>query len=79
LDSNEEYLVPRDEFIALTRAASFIPYAVVKDSKWYGRGEMGWFGISHGDEDKNAWVKKVSDMLTELPDDTLFTIVDCHI
>lgn len=54
-------------------------YAVVKDGKWSARGEMGWFGMSNDDIDKNEWVHQVAEIINSLPDDTILTVVDCHI
>ena len=55
------------------------PYAFVKDSKWVGRGDMGWFGISTNNAPKEEWAAKVRELIESLPDDTLISMYDCHI
>ena len=55
------------------------PYAFVKDGKWVERGEMGWWGMSSNEKDKDAWAVEFYKMFNALPDDTLITMVDCHI
>jgi len=60
---------------------TFSTYAVLKDGEWFEPGEMGWFGISHAeDEDKLDFELNFFDkFLKDLPDEALLTIVDCHI
>lgn len=57
----------------------WIPYAVVKDAKWLGRGNMGWWGISTDDAPLDEWAQKVRELVESLPDDTLISFYDCHI
>lgn len=52
-------------------------YSVIKDGKWLSKGEMGWFGMSTDNDDN--WIENFEKMLESLPDDTLLTVVDCHI
>lgn len=54
-------------------------FAVVKDGKWYERGEMGWWGVVTNEKDKDVWKEKVKELLSSLPPDTLLTMYDCHI
>lgn len=54
-------------------------YAMVENSEWIAKGEMGWFGCSNDTEDENKWEKKILEHLNKLPDNTIITIVDCHI
>lgn len=75
----DQYLTPRDQFIQQARDRATVLYAVVKDGQWIAKGEMGWFGMSSGDEDQDAWNRKVNELLDSLPDDTPITVVDCHI
>lgn len=75
----DEFLTPCEEYIQQARDSALVFYALVKDRQWYAKGEMGWFGISSGDMSQSEWNKKVNELLDELPNDTLITIVDCHI
>jgi hypothetical protein len=56
-----------------------VPYAFVKDYKWYEKGEMGWWGMASNEMEQYEWNEQFQKMLDELPDDTVLTLVDCHI
>lgn len=56
-----------------------VPYALVTpDGTWHERGQMGWWGISIHDKDKDVWHKEVRGLLEENRD-CLAVVVDCHI
>lgn len=61
--------------------SSFTTYAVVKDGKWYGKGDMGWFGMSSESHDEAInWELNFFDaFIKDLSDDTVISVVDCHI
>ncbi|WNM70125.1 hypothetical protein [Myxococcus phage Mx1] len=63
----------------LAKAEDFSVFAVVKDGKWYERGEMGWWGVVSDEKDANDWKTEMKELLSGISDDTLITIVDCHI
>lgn len=69
----------RAAFIAMTRARAWSPYALLINGTWIGRGEMGWFGMSHGDVPEKEWHAKVRETVLALPPDTLLSVYDCHI
>lgn len=75
----DKYLTPRDEFIQQARDSAMVYYALVKEGQWNAKGEMGWFGMSDDSMTQAEWNRKFNELLDELPDDTLITIVDCHI
>lgn len=75
----DQYLTPRDQFIQQARDKATVLYAVVKDGKWIAKGEMDWFGMSDDKVLQEDWNREVNKMLDDLPDDTLITVVDCHI
>ena len=54
-----------------------MPFAVVKDGKWYEKGEMGYWAIVFN-EDKD-WNSKFLKLVENLSDDTLISMYDCHI
>lgn len=56
-----------------------IPFAVVKNGKWYEKGNMGWWGITTNEMDPNEWNKKVQELFDSIPDKTMLTAIDCHI
>lgn len=67
------------DFTATTKE-QFSPYAMVKDSQWYAKGKMGWWGVTiqtyYSDDE---WRDKVWELVQSLPDDTLISFYDCHI
>lgn len=75
----DAYGFDRDVYIEKCRHGTLVPYAIVKDGKWHQKGEMGWFGMSRDEKDQGEWNEEVFRLFNDLPDDTLLTIVDCHI
>jgi hypothetical protein len=75
----EGFMVSREEFMQKARDNALITFAVLKDGEWYERGEMGWWGMVHNEQDKNTWAQEFNKLLEELPDDAILNIVDCHI
>jgi hypothetical protein len=67
----------RDQYLA--RYESFATFAVVKDGKWYEHGEMGWWACVSNEKDQDVWNAEFDKLVMSLPDDTLLTVVDCHI
>ena len=65
----------REEYIACK--SIWAPFAVLWAGKWYEKGEMGWFGISIN-EDSN-WNGQFKELWSEIPDEEIITMVDCHI
>jgi hypothetical protein len=61
--------------------SNFTMWAIVKDGKWIEKGDMGWWGISsETNEEALDWELNFYDTyIKPLPDDTLLTVVDCHI
>ncbi len=60
-------------------SVSVVPYAFVHEGKWYEGGEMGWFGVSHGDMEQSDWSAQFMAMFESLKDTDYLTVVDCHI
>jgi hypothetical protein len=55
-------------------------YATFEDyARDYERGTMGWWGNVHNEKNEETWVSMFSKLIDDLPDDTLLTVVDCHI
>lgn len=61
--------------------SSFTMWAVVKDGVWYEKGQMGWWAMSSETDDEAVdWEMNFFDrFIKDLPEDTLITVVDCHI
>lgn len=69
----------REKFIERTRKQTLQSFAVVKDGKWYERGDMGWWGVVIDEKDIDTWDDEFTKMIESLPPDTWLTVVDCHI
>lgn len=78
IDLEDEYGAGREAYIKKCTNRTAVPYAVLKDGKWYQKGEMGWFGMSNDNMSQDDWNAEFWNLLTTLDDDTLLTIVDCH-
>lgn len=75
----DQFLASREDYVQAARDRACAPYAVVKDGQWIAKGEMGWFGMSNDDVSQEDWNRKVNELFDSLSDDTLLTVVDCHI
>lgn len=73
------YGFDEDAHAARMRRAALVPYALVKDGKWYAKGEMGWWAMSRNEKDEDRWCEEVTRLYDDLPPDTLLTLFDCHI
>lgn len=69
----------RDPLAWIERAPPLGCYAVLKDGKWYAKGEMGWWGMSDDKHSQKEWDDKFAEMLAELPPEKWLVVVDCHI
>lgn len=58
---------------------SFGTFAVVKDGQWYEKGEMGYWAMVSNAKGEPEWSEEYSSLLDSVSDDTMLTIVDCHI
>jgi|SRR5271166_5536113 len=75
----EDFACTREEYVNRARAAAIATFAVVKDGKWYERGEMGWWGVVSDEKNRDEWHAQFSNLIDSLPDKTMLTVVDCHI
>lgn len=70
LKSEEQYVEERVSRVINT-------FAIIKDGKWYERGQMGWWGVVSNEKD--GWDYEFKKLFDSLPDDTLLSVYDCHI
>jgi hypothetical protein len=56
-----------------------LAFAVVKDGKWYERGEMGWWAVVKDEKDRVSWRDEVQALFDSLDPDDYITCIDCHI
>jgi len=76
----ESFDCTREEYVKRGRDNALCTYAYVKEGEWFAPGKMGWFGMSTDKpNDKLAYAEGFNKMIDELPDDTLLTVIDCHI
>lgn len=75
----EQFVVGHDAYVKRARDGAVSTFAVVKDGKWYERGEMGWWGCVSNEKDADEWQSQFTKLLDKTPDDTLLSVFDCHI
>lgn len=75
----DEFDVTKEEYIQDARNTVLSTYAILKNGEWFQKGKMGWWGMSSDEMTQSEWNTKVAQMFDELPEDTLISIVDCHI
>jgi hypothetical protein len=75
----DSFQQPHDVYTKRAADRAIVPFALVKDGKWHARGKMGWWACVSDEKDEDAWVAEASRALTDLPPDTLITVIDCHI
>lgn len=78
-DQVEKFAGSRQAHVEAARRRAITPFAVVLDSKWFARGKMGWWAHVSNEKDGGTWDAEFSKLLDGLPEDTMLTIVDCHI
>lgn len=78
-DLVEAYGPNREGYVERHKNGTMVPYAFVKDSKWYQKGEMGWFGISSDEMTQDEWNRQFWEMINSLDPQTKLTLLDCHI
>ena len=75
--SPDDYLISREQFLQNARNSAMVTHAVLKDGKWYEKGEMGYWGFVHGEKD--TWENEFNKLLDSIPEDELLSVYDCHI
>lgn len=75
----DDLLMGREAYLTLKGNAAVAPYALVEDTQWYAKGEMGWWGMSDDNKTQTDWNAEVRAKLESLPPGTMVTVVDCHI
>lgn len=54
-------------------------FAVVKDGKWYEKGNMGWWGTVRDEKETDKWEKEFKKLIDNIPDSETLVLLDCHI
>lgn len=69
-----------EEYVAQRRNTRLTTSAYVFEGKWHENGRTGWWGVTFDETmTQDEWDQKFSEWFDTLPDDTLITIVDCHV
>lgn len=75
----DSFACSRDEFVGRAMANAVSTFAVVKDGKWYEKGKMGWWAMVSDEKETKSWNEEFYKLINEAPEDTLFSLYDCHI
>lgn len=75
----EDFTCTRDEYMQRAADSAGVSFALLMDGKWYERGEMGWWACVSNEKDKDEWNRQFHQLIDGLHDDTMLTVVDCHI
>jgi hypothetical protein len=67
--SVDQYNVPRAEYIKHQSDAAITTYAILKDGHWH----------CSSTKDDETWHSMFANLINDLPDDNILTLVDCHI
>lgn len=74
-----DFMQSKKEYLQQASNSALSTFAIIKDGKWYEKGEMGWFACVSDEKDREHWNKEFNQIFDEIPDDTLISIYDCHI
>jgi len=78
--SYEDYIGGRESYVAKRVDSAYSTYAVIYKGEWVGKGDMGWFGLSNDKVDQSTWNQRLQQLIDDsVDDDTMLTIIDCHI
>jgi hypothetical protein len=77
--SLDDFQCSKEEYTQKARDKAICTFAVLKDNKWYSRGDMGWWGAVSNEKEQENWDKEFNKLLEGLSEDTLLSVYDCHI
>lgn len=72
-------LIPDEEALRKHARETSTPFSFVKDGRWYQRGQMGWFGMAYDEMPDDQWYAEWMEMWNSLDENTMITVVDCHV
>lgn len=56
------------------------PFAfIAPNGEWHEKGEMGWWAIITNEKGEKDWETEFKEFIDSLDEDTVVTVVDCHI
>ena len=74
-----DFQCTKEEYAQRASDKAISTFALVKDYTWYEKGKMGWWACVSDEKEEEQWLHQFNKMFDSLPDDTLLTVVDCHI
>lgn len=77
--SIDDFVISREDYCQAAMDRVGVPFAILHNGEWHERGEMGWWATVSNEKSSEEWSAFVTKFYNELPDDTLLTVVDCHI
>ena len=79
IEDLEDFNSTREAYIQDAREGAICTFAVIKNGKWFERGEMGWWACVSNEKDEQTWRSIYTNLLKDLPDNTPLAVYDCHI
>lgn len=77
-DNVDNYACTEEEYLE-SKSIYAITFGFVKDRQWNEKAEMGWWGCTSNEKSPTSWNDTFKAFIDSLDDDTLLTVVDCHI
>jgi hypothetical protein len=79
-DAIATFQQPAERYVLLQTARAVPGYATVTtDGRWMAKGRMGWFGVSHDDDNEAGYLEAANAYIESLPDEVFLIITDCHV
>jgi hypothetical protein len=75
----EKYQCTLEDFAQKAYDNALSTFAVLKNGKWYERGDMGWWGCVSDEKDQKAWNREFNELIKNLDSGTLLSVYDVHI
>ena len=69
-----------EDYVSKIDWEDILPFAVVTPiGEWHERGKMGWWACVFNEKATDNWKSEFKEFLDSLDEDTIVTVVDCHI
>lgn len=69
-----------EDYVSKIDWEDILPFAFVTPiGEWHERGKMGWWACVFNEKSHDNWKSEFKEFLDSLDEDTIVTVVDCHI
>ena len=69
-----------EDYVSKIDWEDILPFAFVTPiGEWHERGKMGWWACVFNEKPTDNWKSEFKEFLDSLDEDTIVTVVDCHI